>query len=80
MKDDLDGPPTMAELEEQIKKAKNGKAPGISQVTNDAYKAMTEETKQALLQTVCDIYAGILDPQEWHEARLKMSFQKRQCE
>ena len=37
---------------------------------------MMEETKQALLQTLCDIYAGILDPQEWHEARLKCLFKK----
>jgi len=37
---------------QQIKKAKNGKPPGKSQVTDEAYKAMTEETKQALKHSV----------------------------
>jgi hypothetical protein len=66
----------MKELEEQVKKAKNEKAPGESGVTNEAYKAISTKAKEILLQSLFNIYEGRSDPEEWHEANLKCLHKK----
>jgi hypothetical protein len=73
---ELDEPPTMEELETQIHRAKNEKAPGESKVTSEALKNLSTEAKQALLRTLQDFYNGAIDPPEWHQSTLKCLFKK----
>jgi hypothetical protein len=74
---ELDEPPTMSELEAQIKRTSNDKAPGESRVTAEALKAASEETKEALLKVLQEFYKGEVDPGEWHEANLTCLFKQK---
>ena len=66
----------MDELEDQITKARNKKAPGKSGVTSKAYKALSMEAKEVILKILCDFYNGDINPTEWHEATLKCLHKK----
>jgi hypothetical protein len=68
--------PTMEELEHALLIAHPDKAPGPSGISPKAFKTLSDNGKQYLLNILIKVYNGDLDPPEFHQASLKMLHKK----
>jgi hypothetical protein len=58
------------ELDTVIRNMANGKAPGKSKIPAEPLKALSDDTKETLLEILIKCYKGELNPDKWHTAIL----------
>jgi hypothetical protein len=74
----LGDPPMKKEFETAIRNMANRKAPGKSKIPAELLKALSDDTKETLLEILVECYKGELDPGKWHTAILKCLHKKKE--
>jgi hypothetical protein len=65
---ELDDLITWTELNKAVTKLKNAKAPGLTRVLPEAFKAMTPSSLQNVYKHVNDFFLGDADYEQWHQS------------
>ncbi len=67
---ELDDPITWEEFSKAVKKLKNAKAPGLTGVPPEAFKAMSPTNLCHVYKHVNDFFLGDADHNQWHCSQL----------
>ena len=66
---ELNDPITWEEFRRAVKKLKNGKAPGLTRVPAEAFKAMCNANLLHIHKHVNDFFVGTVDHEQWHRSQ-----------
>jgi hypothetical protein len=66
---ELNDPISWEEFTKAVRKLKNAKAPGLTDVPPEAFKAMSTANLRHICKHVNDIFLGDMDHKQWHHSQ-----------